>query len=63
MAEKNSNIGFVGLPTLILIALKLCGVINLPWVWVLCPVWITAGLVAIIFVIVGILWVLGTLFR
>lgn len=34
------GVGFTGLLTLLFIALKLCGVIAWPWVWVLAPFWI-----------------------
>lgn len=37
-----------GTLTIIFLVLKLTGVINWPWVWVLSPVWITIGLVLII---------------
>lgn len=59
MAE-NSNvsstggIGFVGLLAILFIALKLTGVINWSWLWVLSPIWIPFAfaivLVAIFFV-------------
>lgn len=46
--EKNSNsskggIGFVGLLTIAFIVLKLCGVINWSWLWVLSPIWISVA--------------------
>lgn len=34
------GIGFPGLLTVLFIALKLCGVIDWSWWWVLCPLWI-----------------------
>lgn len=36
-----SNSSFVGLLTLLFIGLKLCHVINWPWLWVLSPLWIS----------------------
>lgn len=45
------GVGFTSLLTLVFITLKLCKVINWSWWWVLSPVWITAILVVIIFVI------------
>lgn len=50
------------LPTLLLvlfIGLKLGGVIAWSWFWVLSPLWIPAGLVALVFAIWGI-WCLAT---
>lgn len=42
--NNNSNagagIGFTGFLALIFIVLKLIGVINWPWLWVLSPIWI-----------------------
>lgn len=58
-SNKNGNagggIGFVGLLTIAFIVLKLCKVIAWPWVWVLSPVWISAALIFVVFVI-GVIW-------
>ena len=35
---------------LVFFALKLCGVIDWPWIWVLAPLWIPLGLAIIIFI-------------
>lgn len=40
MENKSKGIGFTGALTLIFITLKLCGVINWSWLWVLSPIWI-----------------------
>ena len=52
--EKNNNtsggIGFVGLLTICFIVLKLIGIINWSWLWVISPIWITA-IIAIMLVI------------
>ena len=54
--EKNNNtsggIGFVGLLTICFIVLKLIGIINWSWLWVISPIWIS--------IIIGI--VLGVIF-
>lgn len=39
-----SGIGFGGLLTIAFIVLKLCHVIDWSWLWVLSPLWISAGL-------------------
>ena len=64
--EKNSNktataartgsggVGFCGLLTIVFIVLKLTGVINWSWVWVLAPIWIDLILVVILLIIAGI---------
>lgn len=55
--NSNSNggtrggIGFVGLLTIVFIVLKLCNVINWSWLWVLAPIWISAAIYILIFVI------------
>lgn len=40
---------FLSLLALLFIALKLCGVIAWSWVWILCPIWLSALLVLAIF--------------
>ena len=58
--ERNSSssggIGFVGLLTIAFIVLKLTGVIDWEWLWVLSPLWIGAviwlAFVGIVMVIV-----------
>lgn len=57
---KNNNtasaggggIGFVGLLTILFIALKLTGFIDWSWLWVLSPLWISAILAVVILLIV-----------
>lgn len=52
MANNNNNnktiqsggIGFCGLLTIVFIVLKLCGVIQWSWLWVLSPIWIPTAL-------------------
>lgn len=50
------GIGFIGLLTIVFIALKLCGVITWSWLWVLSPIWI--GLCVDIAVILVVWWML-----
>lgn len=45
------GIGFSGLLGLLFIALKLCGVIDWSWWWVLAPFWIPIALVVVIIII------------
>ena len=42
--RNSGGIGFVGLLTILFIALKLTGFISWSWVWVLSPLWIVFGL-------------------
>lgn len=71
MAEGNATttvsasggIGFAGALTIAFIVLKLCGVINWSWLWVLAPLWISfllgLGIIAIILFIMLIAVLLG----
>lgn len=49
---SSSGIGFAGLLTVAFIVLKLAGIINWSWIWVLSPLWISAGLALILCVII-----------
>ena len=46
------GIGFCGLLAVAFIALKLTGVINWSWLWVLAPIWIPTAIALAIIVIV-----------
>lgn len=64
MAESKSSggVGFLGLLTLLFIGLKLAGVINWSWWWVLAPLWggLALGLtITLICFIIGVLLALG----
>lgn len=50
---SGGGVGFVGLLTILFVALKLTGVVAWPWLWVLAPLWISfaIGLILIITVI------------
>lgn len=49
-ASAKGGVGFTGLLQIVFIVLKLCGVINWSWVWVLAPLWISFGLAAVVVV-------------
>lgn len=53
--------GFTGLLTIAFIVLKLCGVIDWAWVWVLAPLWIGAALIVGLIIIILILYVIGNI--
>lgn len=40
-SDTSSGIGFFGLLGIVFIVLKLCGVIDWPWIWVLSPIWVS----------------------
>jgi hypothetical protein len=45
---QGPSIGFTGLLTILFIALKLTGVINWSWIWVLSPLWIPFAIFLVI---------------
>ena len=51
-SSSSGGIGFTGLLTVVFITLKLCNIINWSWWWVLSPIWITAGIVIIVLLVV-----------
>lgn len=67
MAE-NSNvsstggIGFAGLLAILFIGLKLTGVINWSWLWVLSPIWIPFVAVIVMFAVFLVFFVIKELF-
>ena len=50
--SSSCGIGFTGLLTIVFIVLKLLGKISWSWWWVLSPIWISAGLVVLVSIIV-----------
>lgn len=52
---SSAGIGFTGLLQLVFITLKLCGVIDWPWKYVLIPLWIDITVVVVILLVVMIL--------
>lgn len=53
--SSSSGIGICGVLTIVFVVLKLVGVINWSWLWVLCPLWINILLTVIVFVIIVII--------
>ncbi len=49
---KKGGLGLVSVLTLVFVVLKLTGVINWSWIWVLSPVWIVGLLVVAVFVVI-----------
>ena len=58
MSTKQNNsksvIGFLGLLTIVFIVLKLVGVINWSWLWVLCPLWAQVVCLIVTAIIIGV---------
>ena len=53
---SSGGITFSGALLMIFIVLKLCGVIDWSWLWVLSPLWISAGIAVLIIVGMFIYW-------
>ena len=54
MAKDNKScagIAFADLLAITFIVLKLTGVIDWSWIWVLCPLWIGAGVIIVVIII------------
>ena len=49
---SNNGIGFCGLLGVVFITLKLLGIINWSWWWVLAPIWIPSAIVIAIVIII-----------
>ena len=47
--QKSGSIGFISFLTLLLIVLKLTGKVIFSWVWVFSPLWLSALLLALVF--------------
>ena len=62
-SSSSAGIGFPGLLTVAFVVLKLCGVINWSWWWVLSPLWISFLLFILICVVLLIGYVIFKLLK
>lgn len=46
--SSNNEVTFAGLLTVLFVGLKLSGIINWSWWWILSPLWISVGFVIIV---------------
>lgn len=51
-SSSSSGIGFTGLLLILFITLKLWGVINWSWWWVLSPLWISVAILSVIVLVI-----------
>lgn len=49
---KQGGLGIVPVLTIVFIVLKLLGVIQWSWIWVLSPIWISAVIVIVVFSVI-----------
>lgn len=52
--NNNGGIGVVGLLQVAFVVLKLTGVIDWTWFWVLAPIWISFGFAVVLLTIAGV---------
>ena len=57
--ETRVGLGFAEALTILFVALKLCKVIDWPWLWVVSPIWITLLFVVFIAVVIVVLGSIG----
>ena len=57
--QTTGGVGFFGLLCLLFIGLKLGGVIDWDWVWVLSPIWIPFAIVLFILLVLAVGMALG----
>lgn len=58
--KYNGGIGFPGLLAIVFITLKLTGVINWSWLWVLSPLWIPLAFVLVLMLVFFIIVIFKT---
>lgn len=52
--HKNTGLGICDVLAVVFIVLKLIGIIEWSWVWVLSPIWIQVLIVAVVFIVLRI---------
>jgi len=56
---SSSGIGFIGLLAVLFISLKLTDYIDWSWWWVLSPIWIPAGILIGVLIVIGIMFLIA----
>ena len=54
-SSSSDSLGLCSVLTIVFVVLKLVGVINWSWLWVLCPLWINLILTIIILIIIAVI--------
>ncbi len=57
IASASSGIGFGGLLAILFIGLRLAGIIDWPWVWVLAPAWIPGSIVLLALIVLALAFI------
>lgn len=53
--SSKTGLSFTGALQIAFIVLKLCGVIQWSWLWVLAPIWVSLIILVLILVVIGLL--------
>lgn len=61
--KTSGGLGIVGVVQIVFIVLKLCNVIDWSWIWVMAPLWIWAGVLAVIFLLMGLAYYLKEIMK
>jgi hypothetical protein len=56
--SSSAGISTTGLLGVLFVGLKLTGVINWPWVWVLSPFWIPVAILLAVLLVAAAIWVI-----
>jgi hypothetical protein len=57
--SSSTGISTTGLLGVLFVGLKLTGVINWPWLWVLAPFWIPVAILLAILLVLAAIWVIA----
>lgn len=55
---SSGGIGFCGLLTVVFITLRLIGIIDWPWLWVLSPLWVPLAVLLAVVLVAGIIYLI-----
>lgn len=58
-ASSSTGISTTGLLGVLFVGLKLTGVIDWPWLWVLAPFWIPVAILLTILLVLAAIWVIA----
>lgn len=61
--RRSGGMGLAGFLTIIFVILKCTGHVEWSWYWVFSPIWIPLALVAVIWIVVGLLTLLAAVFK
>lgn len=54
-SKRSGGLGFSGVLTVVFIVLRLVGIIDWSWLWILSPLWIDIGITIILVVVINLI--------